>query len=462
VTPAFAPFAEKMRAAGLPAIAIDNFAHYYAQLRDGEVGKVPEATIEPVGELPDASALRGHRPAGRETLARAVVIKLNGGLGTSMGMTHAKSVLPAKAGLSFLDVIARQVLHLRAEHRIGVPLVLMNSFRTRADSARVLAGYPDLATGLPADFLQHRVPRILEGELTPVEWPAAPEHEWCPPGHGDIYIALETSGMLAALRARGIEYAFVSNADNLGAVLDLDLLGWIAAEGIPFLMEVADRTEADRKGGHLAQEKDGRLVLRELAQCPEAELAAFQDVARHRYFNTNNLWVNLGALAGLLRERGGALGLPMICNTKPVDPADPESPRVIQLETAMGAAISVFAGARAVRVPRARLVPVKTTSDLLALWSDAYDLLPDFRVVESPRRTLGPLFVDLDPLHFRRVTDLEARFPAGPPSLLHCRRFVVRGDVRFAGEVVAEGDVEVRHEGAVPLVVAAGTRLRGG
>jgi len=458
---AFAPFAAKMEAAGLPPLAIDWFRFYFEQYRRGDAGVIPEASIMPVDDVPDIGGLRSHGAEGRRALGQAVVIKLNGGLGTSMGLSTAKSLLPAKDGHSFLDLIVRQVLHLRATHGSRLPLVLMNSFRTREDSRRVLASHPELASAVPADFLQHKVPRIWKHDGTPVGWPANPEHEWCPPGHGDIYPALVTSGLLATLRTRGIRWAFVSNSDNLGAVLDLDILGWIASEQIPFVMEVADRSEADKKGGHLARGADGRLLLRETAQCPRADEGAFQDVRRHRYFNTNNLWIDLEALARLLDERHGILGLPMITNEKPVDPDDPSSPRVVQLETAMGAAIAVFPGARALRVPRGRLVPVKTTSDLLALWSDAYELADDFRVVVSPRRTAGDLVVDLDPAYYRQVGDLQARFPDGPPSLVGARRFVVRGDMHFGGGVVVEGDVTVRGDGPGPHRVAAGTRLRG-
>ncbi len=461
MTPAFTPFAAKMRADGLPEALIGAFGHYYDQLRAGAAGKVSCAEFDPVGDVPDASGLAEFRATGTSALARAVVVKLNGGLGTSMGMTRAKSLLPAKDGLSFLDIIVRQTLHLRRVHGCRLPLVLMNSFRTRADSQRILARYPDMDVGVPADFLQHRVPRILKADLTPVEWPRDREHEWCPPGHGDIFLALETSGMLPALLDGGFEYAFVSNADNLGAVLDVDILGWLAAERIPFLMEVVDRTEADRKGGHLARLKDHRLMLREVAQCPDDELEEFQDVRRYPHFNANNLWINLRVLAAVLKARKGFLGLPMIVNEKPVDPEDPGSPRVLQLETAMGAAVAVFEGARALHVSRARLVPVKTTSDLLALWSDAYALAEDSRVITSPARTLGPLVVDLDARFYRTVQDLGARFPAGAPSLVGCRRFVVRGDVWFEGGVVAEGDVEVRNDTPTQRVVPAG-RLRAG
>jgi UTP--glucose-1-phosphate uridylyltransferase len=457
----FDPFAEKLARAGQPALLIEVFRRQYERLRAGETGKVSAAEIDAVADVPDAGGMARHRAAGLAALDRAVVVKLNGGLGTTMGLTQAKSLLPVKGDLTFLDISVRQVLHLRAVNRVRLPLVLMNSFRTRDDSARVLARYPDLASAAPADFLQHKVPRILAEDSTPVSWPRQPEYEWCPPGHGDIYAALQTSGVLATLLDAGIQWAFVSNADNLGAVMDPEILGWIATERVPFVMEVCDRSEADRKGGHLARRKDGRLMLREFSQCPDDEIESFQDIARYRYFNTNSLWVDLRALADVLRATQGILELPLIVNRKPVDPDDPSSPQVVQLETAMGAGIALFEGASALHVSRERFVPVKSTSDLLALWSDAYELTADFRIVVSPRRTAGDLVVDLDPKHFRQVGDLRTRFPAGAPSLVRARRFVVRGDVRFEGGVVVDGDVEVTQPGAEPLVVPSGRRLVG-
>jgi UTP--glucose-1-phosphate uridylyltransferase len=435
---------EKMRAAGVPDVAIATFRHYYEQLAEGASGLVPESEIEPVDVVPDFDALDDPGDGAREALDRTVVIKLNGGLGTSMGMTQAKSLLPVKDGLSFLDVIARQVLELRRRHHARVPLLLMNSFHTRDDSLAALGRYPDLAGDVPLEFVQNKEPKIRVDDLMPVEWPADPELEWCPPGHGDIYTALVTSGMLETLLEHGYEYAFQSNSDNLGAVLDPRILAWFAAERIPFLMEVADRTEADRKGGHLARRPDGRLLLRETAQTPEQDLEAFTDTSRHRYFNTNNLWVNLPVLAETLEARGNVLGLPMIVNRKTVDPTDPSSPAVYQLETAMGAAIEVFEGARALRVPRERFAPVKTTNDLLVLRSDCYVLTQDEHVALAPELDGGPPFVDLDPPHYKLLADFEARFPAGPPSLVRAQRFIVRGDVVFGAGVVVTGDVEVQ------------------
>jgi UTP--glucose-1-phosphate uridylyltransferase len=441
---------EKMRTAGVADAAIRAFEHYYRQLEAGETGLVPEDSIEPATGLPELDELPHDPDAEREALQRAIVVRLNGGLGTSMGLTGAKSLLEAKDGLSFLDVIARQVLALRAAHDARLPLVLMDSFSTREDSLAALASYPDLDVGLPLDFLQNKEPKLLADDLTPVEWPDDPALEWCPPGHGDLYTALVTSGLLEALLGQGFEYAFVANSDNLGAVLDPRILAWLRAEQVPFLMEVTDRTEADRKGGHLARRRsDGRLVLRETAQTPEEDLEALQDIARHRYVNTNNLWVDLRALDAALRERDGVLGLPMIRNEKTVDPSDKSSPAVYQLETAMGAAIEVFEGARALRVPRTRFAPVKTTDDLLALRSDAYELTDDARVVLADGRVAAP-FVSLDGDYYKLLRDFEDRFPGGPPSLIQCERFEVEGDVRFGSGVVARGEVTVRGPRSVP------------
>jgi UTP--glucose-1-phosphate uridylyltransferase len=430
---------EKMRAEGVGEAAIRAFAHYYEQLREGASGMLPESEIEPVENLPTLDDLPD---ADARIVDAAVVIKLNGGLGTSMGMTRAKSLIEAKDGKTFLDVIVCQVLALRQRHGARVPLVLMDSFATRKDALAALARHAEVASDIPPDLLQNKVPKIAADDLRPVSWPSDPELEWAPPGHGDLYTALVTSGMLETLLDHGLRYAFVSNSDNLGAVLEPRILSWVAREGVPFAMEVAERTEADRKGGHIAR-RGGRLVLRETAQTPDEDLAALQDVGRHRYVNTNNLWIDLEALRATLAQNDGVLELPIIVNRKTVDPTDPDSPAVIQLETAMGAAIGVFEGARALHVPRRRFAPVKTTNDLLALRSDAYVLRDDCRVEPAPQRDEPPV-IDLDSRYYKLIADFDARFPAGPPSLVACDHLTVEGDVTFGRGVVVRGAVTVR------------------
>jgi UTP--glucose-1-phosphate uridylyltransferase len=452
---------EKMRSDGVAEAAVETFSRYYEQLREGDVGMLPESELEPIGELPDAEQLPEDEAGASEALDRAVVLKLNGGLGTSMGLDAPKSLLEVKAGLTFLDVIVRQVLGLRRRFDARLPLVLMNSFATREETLAALERHPDIGSDVPIDFVQNRVPKLRADDLEPVSWPENPELEWAPPGHGDLYTAMVGSGMLETLLDGGYRYAFVSNSDNLGAVVDPRILAWFAREEIPFLMEAADRSEADRKGGHIARGPGGGLVLRESAQTPDEDMDAFQDVSRHRYFNTNTLWVNLQALADLLERRGGFLGLPMIANRKTVDPSDKSSTEVIQVETAMGAALGVFDGAQAVRVPRRRFAPVKTTNDLLGVRSDAYVLTDEGHVTLAPERQDMPPFVDLDSSFYKLVGDFEQRFPAGPPSLVACERLTVSGDVLFGRDVVVRGSVAIQHDGDEPLRLADGSVLEG-
>ncbi len=450
---AFEMFRKRMEAEGLPELVIETFRHQYEQLVAGESGLMPESALESVDDLPDLDTLPAELSRrGQESLSRCVMIKLNGGLGTSMGLDRPKSLLEIKDGMTFLDVIARHAVSA------DVRLVLMNSFSTQSDSIDALRHYPELA-GRQLDFLQHKVPKVRADDLEPLDWPMNRALEWNPPGHGDLYTALQTSGMLDALLAEGRDLAFVSNADNLGASIDARLVGYMVSSETEFLMEVADRTEADRKGGHLARSTDGGLVLREAAQCAEGDRESFQDIERHRYFNTNNIWLDLKALKRSLSERGRLLVLPLIRNAKLADPRVPDSPRVFQLETAMGSAIGVLPGAGAIRVARERFAPVKTTDDLLAVRADANILTSDFRVAPHPDRKGRPTVVALDRKYYGHVDQLEARFPAGPPSLVDCDRFVVEGDAMFGADIRCVGDVLVRNESDVQLQVKNGSVL---
>jgi len=430
-----------MAAAGVDEVAIETFAHYYRLLEHGETGMIPESTIEPV-ELESLADVE----VGDEDAARAIrgtaVIKLNGGLGTSMGMDRAKSLLCVRRGLSFLDIIARQVLHLRKEYDATLPLMFMNSFRTSEDTMDAVARYADLpVAGLPLEFLQNKEPRLLAKTLEPASWPKDPDLEWCPPGHGDLYTALRGTGLLDRLIEAGYSYVFVSNSDNLGAVPDARVAGWFATSGAPFAIEAVRRTPSDRKGGHFARRKsDGRIVLRETAQTPDADQAALTDLERHRYCSTNNLWFDLAAMKHALDLRDGILGLPLIRNVKSLDPADPSTPEVVQVETAVGAAVEVFEGSQLIEVGRDRFVPVKTTNDLLVLRSDVYDIGQDFVLDQAAEEVP---FIDLDGHHYKLVGDFDKRFPEGAPSLRKATALKVTGDFTFGKGVQVIGDVEL-------------------
>jgi UTP--glucose-1-phosphate uridylyltransferase len=433
---------EKMQAAGVDDLAIQVFAHYYRQIEHGETGMIAENTIDPL-DMESLADVEVSDEVAADAIGATVVIKLNGGLGTSMGMARAKSLLCVRRGLSFLDVIARQVLHLRREYGATLPLIFMNSFRTSADTLAALARYDDLRVeGLPLEFLQNKEPKLLVKDLTPVGWPRDPSLEWCPPGHGDLYTALMATGLLDKLIDAGYRYAFVSNSDNLGAVPDARVAGWFAQSGAPFAIEAVRRTKADRKGGHFARRKvDGRIVLRETAQTAKADLEALADLDRHKFCSTNNLWFDLERMRHEIQRRDGILGLPLIRNQKNVDPSDSTSPEVIQIETAMGAAIEVFSDSVTIEVGRDRFVPVKTTNDLLVLRSDAYDLGTDF-VLDQVSAALP--FVDLDNEHYKIVEDFDKRFPTGVPSLKDAESLVVSGDWTFGKGVRIQGAARLK------------------
>ncbi len=444
---------EKMRAAGLSGAAVAAFERAYGFLKGGGDAAIPESAIEPADGIPGYAGLDEPDPAScADLMARAVVIKLNGGLGTGMGLDRAKSLLEVRDGLTFLDLIARQVLAMRESSAGRLRFLLMNSFSTSDDTLAFLERYPELGGRGELELLQNRVPKISAATLGAASFPADPDLEWCPPGHGDLYPAMVGSGWLDRLLDEGVTYAFVSNSDNLGATLDPRLLAHFAGSGAPFLMEVTARTEADRKGGHLARAAaGGGLLLRESAQCPEGDAGSFQDITRHRFFNTNNLWVRLDALKARLAECDGVLPLPVIANRKTVDPRDPGSEPVVQLETAMGAAIECFPGAGAVEVPRSRFAPVKTCDDLLALRSDAYVVTSDSRLELDPARAGRPPVVVLDKGHYKRADQLEAALAGGVPSLLGCDRLEVSGPVAFEAGTVFGG--QVRLENAAPDAV---------
>jgi UTP--glucose-1-phosphate uridylyltransferase len=448
---------EKMAAADVPQQAIDVFTYYYRQLEAGVSGFIPEDTIEPLVDPPMLSDIAVSDEAAAAALEQTVIIKLNGGLGTSMGMDKAKSLLPVREDKTFLDIIVDQVQQARARYQIQLPLLFMNSFRTQQDTLAALAPYDDLAiAGLDLGFVQNQEPKLRADDLTPVEWPADPALEWCPPGHGDLYTAFATSGVLDRLLSLGYRYASVSNSDNLGAAPNATIAGWFAASGAPYAAEICRRTAADRKGGHLAIRKsDRQLILRDTAQTPKDEMHFFTDEFRHPFFHCNNLWFDLQVVDRTLRERKGVLGLPLIKNEKTVDPADPSSPKVIQIETAMGAAVEVFEGATAIGVGRDRFLPVKTTSDLLVLRSDAYELEPtgQLTAVADP----VPV-VDLDDRYYKIITDFDQRFPAGAPSLRQARSVVVQGDWTFEAGVHVIGAVALQDRGG-PQIIAAGSAL---
>lgn len=432
-----------MIAEGINQSAISAFESTFNALVSGETGMIAENTISPAPDLITTDEITAKPDT--SLLSATVVLKLNGGLGTGMGLDFAKSLLKVKGDDTFLDLTAKQVISMREKYGQKVKFMLMNSFSTSEDTLNFFKkNYPDLAAEDGLEMLQNKVPKLDATTFEPAVSASNKDNEWCPPGHGDLYAALVGSGRLDELLKAGYKYMFVSNSDNLGATLDLSILAHFATSKAPFMMECCKRTENDKKGGHLATRKsDKRLILRESAMCADEDEKDFQDITKHRYFNTNNLWIQLEQLKKIVDKNGGFIPLPMIKNKKTVDPKDDSSQKVVQLETAMGAAIESFDGATAICIPRTRFAPVKKCNDLMLLRSDAYIVTDDFRAVLNPECGGSAPIISLDSKKYKLVGNFDAMTKGGIPSLVKCDRLTIKGKVNMSSKIEFVGDVKI-------------------
>ncbi|CAO3619570.1 unnamed protein product [Cunninghamella echinulata] len=383
-------------------------------------------------------------------LDKLAVLKLNGGLGTTMGCVGPKSAIEVRDGMTFLDLSVRQIEYLNRKHDVSVPFILMNSFNTDEETKRIVQKYAthnvDIIT-----FNQSRHPRIKKESLLPVpRTPDAPIEQWYPPGHGDLYESLYTSGLLDQLLAQGKEYLFVSNVDNLGATVDLSILHHMITTQAEFLMEVTDKTKADIKGGTLI-DYDGHIRLLEIAQVPDEHVEDFKSIKKFKIFNTNNLWIDLKAIKRVMDEE--ALELEIIVNHKTTDSGE----KVIQLETAVGAGIKHFKNAHGVNVPRTRFLPVKSTSDLFLVTSNLYSLVHGELVI-NPKRMFNvvPLVKLGD--HFKKVSHFLNRFKT-IPQILELDHLTVTGDVTFGANVELRGTVIIVANHGERIDIPSGTML---
>jgi len=452
----FEPCRQKMEAEGIAASAISAFESTFKSLVSGNTGIISESTISPVPELVHADSISGE--PNTAILSETVVCKLNGGLGTGMGLDKAKSLLKVKGDDTFLDLTAKQVMKMREAYGCNVKFMLMNSFSTSADTLEFFEKkYPKLAAEEGLEMMQNKVPKLDATTLEPATCESNTSNEWCPPGHGDLYAALVGSGCLDSLLKSGFKYMFVSNSDNLGATLDIKILTHFATTDAPFMMECCKRTENDKKGGHLCvRSEDKQLILRESAMCSDEDEKDFQDITKHRFFNTNNLWIRLDKLKEIIDKFGGFVPLPMIMNKKTVDPKNDSSQKVIQLETAMGAAIECFQGASAIVVPRTRFAPVKKCNDLLLLRSDAYIITDDYRAVLNPACGGVAPVMDIDKKKYKLVGGLEDAIAGGIPSLVMCKRLTIKGLVRMSKKTTFVGEVSVVNESDEAKFIPAG------
>ncbi|CAN6889053.1 unnamed protein product [Brassica oleracea] len=382
----------------------------------------------------------------KNLLDKLVVLKLNGGLGTTMGCTGPKSVIEIRDGLTFLDLIVIQIENLNNKYGCKVPLVLMNSFNTHDDTQKIVEKYTNSNVDIHT-FNQSKYPRVVADEFVP--WPSKGKTDkdgWYPPGHGDVFPSLMNSGKLDAFLSQGKEYVFVANSDNLGAIVDLKILKHLIQNKNEYCMEVTPKTLADVKGGTLIS-YEGKVQLLEIAQVPDEHVNEFKSIEKFKIFNTNNLWVNLKAIKKLVEA--DALKMEIIPNPKEVDGV-----KVLQLETAAGAAIRFFDNAIGVNVPRSRFLPVKATSDLLLVQSDLYTLVDGFVIRNSARTNPSNPTIELGP-EFKKVANFLSRFKS-IPSIVELDSLKVSGDVYFGSSVVLKGKVTVTAKSGTKIEIPDG------
>lgn len=384
-----------------------------------------------------------------EFLEKLVVLKLNGGVGTSMGCSYPKSCIEVKDNLTFLHMTLKQIDFINKRYGTHVPLVLMNSERTDEMTREVIErAKKDLKVDVDVYFFNQPVfPRADEETLLPTTAVSVDNQEfWYPPGHASVLTSFKESGLAEKFSRIGKEWVFISNADNLGATPDGDILGNIitfrdsnAAKGseeqkYSFFMETTPKTLLDVKGGTPILYK-GSTFLLEASQIPKGRENDVYDIKRFTLFNTANIWINLQDWIA-----GESFDLPIIFNPKTIQ-GDKGPARVVQLEMGVGAALSHFKS-KILSVPRRRFIPVKLTCDLLRLQSDLFTFHED-GVVEPTTSDAPVIVLSKD---FSSVEDYKRRV-SGSVSLIRAKRVVLDGDIRLQGPVAFEGEVEIHRAG---------------
>eukprot|EP01029_Cantina_marsupialis_P015586 TRINITY_DN3416_c0_g1_i1.p1 TRINITY_DN3416_c0_g1~~TRINITY_DN3416_c0_g1_i1.p1 ORF type:complete len:491 (-),score=119.84 TRINITY_DN3416_c0_g1_i1:104-1552(-) len=366
-------------------------------------------------------------------LQKLVIIKLNGGLGSTMKCKGPKSFLPVQHGLTFLDLTIRQVEYLNVVHGCDVPIVLLNSFKTSERTREVIKSYEGREVTIHC-LDQSSMPRLDPVTLKPLATESFSEetqHLWYPPGHGDLVDTYLDSDLHLEFFRQGKEYAFISNIDNLTATIDFKVLYHLYMENVDFCMEVTERKECDVKGGILVKDHDKTRLL-ERSQFPKEEVALFNDYKHFNSFNTNNLWICINKLERLWDRR--MLNPDIIAVHK-----DTPFGEVVELETAIGCCFKSVGSAQGVMVSRDRFTPVKHTADLLLVQSDVYTLVH------------GNL---VRPLDAKKLPTVEIRGPMtdvtvyqekvkNVPSLRGLDSLLIDGNVSFGTEVFLSGKVEI-------------------
>jgi len=303
--------------------------------------------VEPILNFSNYNTLDlNNNSINKEVLNKLAIVKLNGGLGTTMKCSKAKGCLEVVDNKTFLDIFINQVIFVNKKFSSNMPIVLMNSEYTETDTQVILDKYSEQVDiyCFNQEFLYRYYEEELENDVIRL-------HETrYPPGTGNFYESLYNSKVYSLLKERGIEYLFISNIDNLYARFDNKIYNYVYENKIPFLMEVCKRTETDKKGGTPVLWKD-KYHLLELAQVNSVDYDDFTNISKFPYFNTNNFWIRLD-------EIKNDLDLYIISNKKTIN-----NEKLVQLESVIGSAYSLINNSKIIEINRDRFFPVKTLDD---------------------------------------------------------------------------------------------------
>lgn len=466
-TPQLLPFIQKMahhidqNQRPIPERVILDFATLFHQLQLNPQGKIDWRYLEYLSNADmvhyeDLTQNDLYHKLGETLLSKTVILKLNGGLGTSMGLYYAKSkiIVDTESNRSFLDFIKCHADRLNQQYKAHVALWFLNSFNTQKDTREILQSNLDDPHHY-FEILQNKFPKIeiyLNATGAPIhlpfEYSENPHLEWNPAGHGDIYRCLSMNDSIEKLVQDGKKYMFISNSDNLGATLDLSILGYFQKHHLDFLMETTPKTPADIKGGTVIRYQK-KLFLLEKSQVPEKHIQEFENFP---IFNTNNIWINLESLLTQMKQT--PFSLPLISNQKMI-----HNRTVIQLETAMGAAIQYFNQPKILVVPRNRFFPVKNDSDLMLIRSD-YTLKKEDTIAINPLRLCPQKLPSIQLSSNLKTFQNYEHTIQSLPSLVNIDQLSLKGQILIPPQLkpVFEGIVCIESED-IPIEITGNIHL---
>jgi len=373
----------------------------------------------------------------KNIINKICILKLNGGLGTTMGCIGPKGLIKIKNGLSFIDITIEQVKQLNQKYDCNIPLIFMNSFYTTKHMDAYVKEHEEEHRDVNIMmFEQNSFPRLIKSTQLPVisldniDEIYNNSDLWYPPGHGDLCRSIYDTGLLDKLIGLGYEYIFVSNIDNLGATLDFNILNELIKNNTEFALELTNKTLLDVKGGTLINYHD-KFTMFEVAQCEPSKLSEFVSIDKFKYFNTNNVWIQLNAVKNLVQS-DFLNSIDIIVNNKKFK----DGRECIQLEYSIGALIKYFTKVDKFVVSRSRFIPVKTNSDLLLIKSNIYDLDENHCIVQKNNKV--PI-IKLDSC-YNNMYCFEECFQ-NIPNIDDLDELIVYSDVRFGHNVKLCGKV---------------------